>query len=166
MFVSRSTRLNSTSPSSSSNESSLEAMVYGCCSCIYIERNVSFKMSISEDDVMNAYAKWSVNAGGAKEFSKIWTWIKKNDSVNALMFYKDKLKFKALPGHRLPAVPDDHTVIRIPRGQKFDRDQGSYGIGTEIEVTYGARRVMMVIEPGFRPDGVLRLVTLKNIINK
>ena len=38
LFFFLSTRLNSTSPSSS-NESSLDAMVYGCCSVIYIERN-------------------------------------------------------------------------------------------------------------------------------
>lgn len=121
------------------------------------------------DIVKKAYAKWCSNRdgpGGAKNFDQIWPWIKKNYSVDALTLYVDNLKFKTLPWHRLPGIPEDHHVIRIPRGQKFDRDNGEYGVGTKLQAMLGDERKSVLIEPGFRPDGVLRLVTLKNIANK
>lgn len=123
-------------------------------------------MSVSQEEVENAYAKWSSQLGGAREFGKIWKWIKKNDPVNAFILKSDTLQYKGLPGHRLPGMPEDQCVIRIPRGQKFDRDRGLYGIGAELAVKLGTQPVIMLIEPGFRADGVLRLVTLKNIANK
>lgn len=121
------------------------------------------------EKVQEAYAKWCANRGGpggAKNFDKIWPWIKKNDSVNALTLYIGTLKFKTLPWLRLPGIPENHYVIRIPRGQKFDRDNGEYGIGTKLQAMLGDERVSVLIEPGFRADGVLRLVTLNNIANK
>ena len=131
-------------------------------------------MTITDDDAMNAYAKWSSNGGTANTFGPIWKWMKKNDKENALLFkvnvkISGKLevkKIRGIPGYLLPAMPQDQCVIRLPKGLKFKVDRSLFGIGAELQAVLGAKLVLMLIEPGFRPDGVLRLVTLKNIANK
>mgnify|MGYP003344046952 CR=1 FL=1 len=122
-----------------------------------------------EEEVLNAYAKWETTGGTANTFAKIWKWMKKNDKKNALMFRVDNKKIRGIPGHCLPNVDDDLTVIRLPRsGNKFEMDRSLYGVGAELRVMFGAEPVSMLIEPGFRPDGMLRLVRLEqlNIANK
>ena len=127
-------------------------------------------MSITDDQtdkVLNAYAEWESSGGTANTFATIWKWMKKNDKENALMFHVGNKKIKGIPGHRLPNIENDHTVIRLPRsGNKFEMDRSLYGVGAELQAMFGAERVSMLIESGFRPDGMLRLVTLKNIVNK
>ncbi len=127
-------------------------------------------MSITDDDkVLNAYAKWASTGGTANTFATIWQWMKKNDKENALMFRVDNKKIKGIPGHCLPNVDNDLTVIRLARsGNKFEMDRSFYGAGAELRAMFGAEPVLMLIEPGFRPDGMLRLVRLeqRNIANK
>ena len=121
-------------------------------------------MSITDDQadkVLKAYAKWASTGGTANTFATIWQWMKKNDKENALTLYIDNLKFKALPWERLPGIPKHHYVIRLPRsGNKFDMDRSLYGGGAKLQAMFGAERVSMLIEPGFRPDGMLRLVRI------
>ena len=121
-------------------------------------------MSITDDQtekVLNAYAKWETTGGTANTFATIWKWMKKNDKENALTFYVGDKKIKGIPGHRFKNVEDDHTVIRLPRsGDKFEMDRSLYGVGAKLQVMFGAERVSMLIEPGFRPDGMLRLVRI------
>lgn len=114
------------------------------------------------DDVANALARFAEKAfrargGGTREFDKIWKYWKRRKLGFVL---RGPLNLKFLAGARLPGVPEDKVVVRLPRGTKFDTDLSRFGIGEVIDGKVNGREVQLRFEPGFRPDGKLRMARL------